>query len=81
MLRRFLWESRSRDTFIDIGPLEGPTHVSEHCESGCVNALIGEMVSNLTMKSLTSKFAPLGIENIRVYLMRRTLCGRLNQFR
>jgi hypothetical protein len=44
--------------FIDIGLFEGPTHMSEHCDAGCVNALIGEIAKNLPTKPLTSKFAP-----------------------
>src|SRR5262249_38044652 len=44
--------------FIDIALFEGPTHMDENCEAGCVNQLITEIVKNLPTKPLTSKFAP-----------------------
>src|SRR5262249_35444855 len=44
--------------FIDIGLFEGPAHIDERCEAGCVNQLITEIVTNLPSKALTSKFAP-----------------------
>lgn len=42
--------------FIDIGLFEGPSHMGERCETGCVNQLITETVNNMPSKALTSKF-------------------------
>jgi hypothetical protein len=44
--------------YIDIGLFEGPSHIGDHCASGCVNQKITEIQTNLKANKALTRFPP-----------------------
>ena len=44
--------------FIDIGLFEGPSHMNERCDAGCVNQKITELIQHIRQRQNLDKFEP-----------------------